>query len=456
MFGVSAKAAGAVLFFVAVSIVDTAIAGEYSYGFGYSAEYSDNPRLVPNAMEDELTHILNAGFSANQNSRELDLRAQASAAYRNYQHNVFADGSLFGFNGALVWKPLPDVLHWTIEDVYTQVAANATVADTPANRVNANVLSTGPDLFWRIGPVQTLQLGGRYASTEFDTTDDAMTASSNEADNTRETGTVRWFYRSSPTTTFSVGYLAEDVDFDASAASALDFRRYETTVGFVNRIARNSVTLDLGKTRIQRDSQPEIEGALVRLSWLRELTSDATFSVTASRSLSDTAEELLATVAEPSVGRPARREEPITTDAAGGTLVNTSDIFVSKQFMALYTRRSGNSLLSISVFRSKRFFEIDLASDEDAIGGSAEINRPLTDTLSASAAVRYVETTFPTLQREDETTTAGVALQYRLTRTLSSGLAYTRQSRSSSDPGSEYAENRAVLSLSYNSIPTRW
>lgn len=422
------------------------MAGEYTYNFAYAAEYSDNIRRVSMAEEDELAHVLSTRFSLTQNSRELDARAQATAAYRDYRHDTFADDTSFGLNGAVVWKPLPDAFHWTVEDVYTQVAADPTAADTPANRVNANVFSTGPDVFWRLSGVQTLQLGGRYAVSSFDKTEDTAAATgggSDESDNTRRSGTLRWLYRSSAVTTYSVAHSTESVEFDDPASANFDFRRYETTVGLINQIARNNVTLDLGETRIKRVNQPEIDGALARLLWIRQLTSDASFSLTASRSLSDTAEELLSAAGG-------------TGPTTGTISVSSSDVFVSKQANALYSRRSGGNTFSISAFQSKRIFEQSVANDEDSKGMNVEFTRLFTETVSGLVAARYVETLFPSLPREDKTKTAGVGLQYRFNRTLSGGLAYTWQSRSSTDPGAEYVENRAVLSLGYNSLPSRW
>lgn len=428
--------------YASATVVRPAIAADYTHTFAYSAEYSDNVRLARTDKQDELSHVLSAGFVVNQDSRELNARVQGRLAYRDYQHNTFADDTSAGLDGTVVWKPLPDAFHWTVQDVYTQVLADPTAADTPANRVNANVFSTGPDIFWRLSAVNTLQLGGRYALSSFDASEDTAAVSSAEADNTRRSGTLRWLYRSSPVTTLSATSSTESVEFDDPAESVFDFRRNETSVGLTNSIARNNITLDFGETRIKRKNLPEIDGASGQFSWVRELGSDATFSLTASRSLSDAAEELLAT----SGG----------TTSAPGTTVSSSDIFVSRQVNLLYSRRSAFNTLAFSLFRSERAFERTTTDNEESKGGNIEYTHIVSQAVSALMSVRYVETLFPSFPREDETTTAGLGLQYRLGRTLTGGLAYTRQSRSSTDSGSEYVENRAVLSLVYNRPVSRW
>src|ERR1051325_9526648 len=204
--------AAAVLVSAGTFYEKTAAAGEITYNASYAAEYSDNVRQTPTDHQEELAHALGAGLLANESNRELDMHAALTATYRDYQRNLFADGTTYGLNGTLVWKPLPEALHWTVQDVYTQGAFNGGQPDTPANRVNANVFSTGPDVFWHISAVQTLELAGRYAQSSFHATEN--TAGGTTFDNASRSGNARWFYHSSPVTTFSLSYLAESTTFD--------------------------------------------------------------------------------------------------------------------------------------------------------------------------------------------------------------------------------------------------
>ncbi len=434
--------AAVVLFSASPFLSRTAAAGDVTYNLSYAAEYSDNVRQTPTNHQEELAHALSAGMLFNETNRELDTHAQLSATYRDYQHNIFADSTTYGLNGTLVWKPLPEAFHWTVQDVYTQVGVNPAQADTPANRVNANVFSTGPDAFWRISSLQTLQVGGRYAESSFHAT--ANTVGAGNTDNTSRTGNARWFYHSSPVTTFSLGYLVESVAFDdPGGSSGLDFRRSEASVGLASKFARNNLTLDLGQTRIKRENQQEVDGALERLSWVRELTSDSTFSLSASRALTDAAAEVLATAGT-------------TAPAAGPATISTTDIFVAKELTALYSRRSGTNSFSLSAFRIERAFEITKQNDEDAKGADVAYTHTFSERVLGTASYRYVKTQFPALVREDQDRLAALGLQYKFTRTVSSGFAVSQLNHSSTLPGTDYVDNRAVLSVSYNSLPYRW
>ena len=326
---------------MSLAAIQAATGAEYSYTLGYAAEYSDNVRLVaPPNEEHEMIQVVNAGFHLEHVSRDVDARVLARAAYRDYRNGTFGDDTSLGVDGVVEWKAIPDAFHWTVQDVYAQLLANPTAADTPANRVNTNVFSTGPDFFWRLTSVHTLQLGGRYALSSFDATEDTATTSTTEADNTRRNATLRWLFRPSAVTTYYVGGLTERVEFDDTGLSDADFRRKEASVGLMSTIARNNLTVDLGKTRIRQRNGNEFEGGSGRLSWVRVLTSDSSITLRASRTLSDAADALLMTSGVPQL--------PSTT------AVSTSDVFLSKQATFLYSRRSVYNLFEISLFRNER------------------------------------------------------------------------------------------------------
>lgn len=420
----------------------TAAAGEYQYTLSYSADYSNNIGLAPTDEQDELIHVLDSNFILSQESRELDARAAARATYRDYQKNTFADQTTLGLDSEVTWKPLPESFQWVATDVYTQVAASPTLADTPANRLNTNVFSTGPDVFWRPDPVNTVQLGARYGSNTFSGTDNASLA--DDADNTRRTGTIAWSYRYSPVTTLSIGHSTESVRFsNPGIGTNFDFRTNQTTAGLVSQRETNTFALDAGETRLKRTGQPEIHGKLGRLSWKRQLSSDSAFSIIAARSLSDTAGQLLAG----SGG---------TTPIGAPLALSTSDVFTSKTATVLYSRGFGRGSLTLSAFRAERVFELSTADNDDARGATIQYTRSFSERLTSAAKFNYVRTLFPTITREDEDKAGTISLQYKLTHTLFGGVSVSRRIRQSTDPTAAFAENRVVLSLAYNSIPIRW
>jgi hypothetical protein len=420
----------------------TTVAGEYSYLLSYSLDYSDNIGLATIDETSELTHVLDSGFTLSQVDRDLDARVAARATYRGYQKNTFSDETTLGLDGALVWKPLPDSFHWVVNDVYTQVVADPTQANTPTNRANTNVLSTGPDFFWRPNPVHIVQFGGRYVLNTFSGTDNASV--SGNLDNKRSNGTLRWFYRYSPVTKLSLGHVTESVRFeDSGVGTNLDFRANETTVGIENRRSRNTFTLDLGETRINRSGQQEIQGKLGRLSWARDLTSGSAFSLTAERSLSDTTGELLAgSGGTPPVGAPLE--------------INSSDIFTGKSVSLQYSQRVGGGDLGVSAFRRERVFELATSNNDDAKGGSVQYSRLFSGRVSGAASLSYVKTLFPMPLREDIDRVATASVQYRFSRTVLGSATVGRRTRDSTTALTEFEENRVILGLVYNSLPIRW
>ena len=130
---------------ITANLMPIARAAETSSNAGYSLEYTDNARLIPNDKKDEWTHVLSAGLSYLENSKTLDARVRAQAAYRKYKNNIFSDDTVLGLNANLLWRISPDRFSWTLEDYLTQTAIQSLGPDTPSNRQQTNVFTTGPD-----------------------------------------------------------------------------------------------------------------------------------------------------------------------------------------------------------------------------------------------------------------------------------------------------------------------
>lgn len=415
---------------MAMCFAETVGALETNYTLGYAIEHSDNINLSPENREKEWISVPAVGVALREDTGALESRLSARAQYRDYLRDTFADETRFDLNGAAVWRPLPEKFTWTAEDFFTQTTINPLEPETPQNRQNTNVFTTGPDVFFHFGAVDTLQLGARYSDNRFETS---------ELNNTRSSASARWLHRTSATTTLSLNYEAQAVNFQDEISSQ-NFDRNDAFVGYNTRLARNVVLINLGKSVIHRENAEDVDGGLARVSWTRELTSTSTFSLAASSELSDIAQDILA-ARDRVVEGEVVREFP------------SADVFVTRSGSATYTRRRTYGADSVSVFGIKKEYEREVQNDEKSRGVDLRFGYDFSEHVSGNLGARYAKTDFPGVDREDTRKSVSLGVSYRVSRPIVAGFQIGKTVQDSTDPGQEYEEVRAIASIVYSSNP---
>jgi len=415
---------------ITANLMPIARAADATSNAGYSLEYTDNAQLAPNNKKDEWTHVLSAGLSYLENSRTLDARVHAQAAYRKYKNNIFSDDTVLGADANLLWRISPDRFSWTLEDYLTQTAIQSLRPDTPSNRQQTNVFTTGPDFKLRLSPVQVLQFGVRYTRNTYETSD---------VDSTRNSGTVKWIYQSSPSTTLSLNYDAQKVNYDNEILNP-NFDRQDAFLGIENRLSSNIFVLNAGATSIQREKVPDVDGSLARFSWTRLVSPVSTFALSISSELSDVGRQALA----------AGQTAPSNQQNVPGASV-TGDVFRTKNASVTFTHRRVFGSDVIGLFKSKSEYKLSHA-EEERKGGSFDISYELSGALAASVFARYVKTESAVVTPAAVFTDKNYGLRFsdRLTRNLSLGLVLSQNRRDHVDILQSYTERHAMLTLSYN------
>lgn len=414
----------------------TTWAADYGFGFGYTAEYSTNIARSPTDEQDEWTHSGLAGFTLLELTPDLGARVRAIGEYRHYAFDTFEDEAVGTVDGLIVWNIAPQQLTWTIEDAYRQVQVDPTQPNTPANRSASNAFSTGPDAYVRITSLDTLQVGGRYGS---------VWVADSTVDSASVIGYAGWLHTWTPTTTMSLNYLNGRVDNEDETVFP-DYTRQDGYLGLVRRQAVSELTLNVGITRIEPDGQPDKTGDLLNLTWLARLSSVSTIGITAHKGFTDTATGLLNAArqfTEPS--------EIATTPSALGVVVS-SDLFYERSIDATYNYTGSRFGWNVSGFWRELDFETQ-TEDREERGGGLQLRHSLTPDLDASLLGGMQRTEFYETGRIDNDRAYGARLTYRASLHTTIGFDVGHVSRDSSDPNASYDENRAMLSIYYNTNP---
>ena len=414
---------------LATNLVPASRAAETAVSVGYHLEYTDNARLAPNNPQEEWTNVLSAGVSFLENSASLDAKLQAQASYRNYKNNVFSDDTILGLGSSILWKISPDRFSWTIEDYLTQTLVQSLGPDTPSNRQQLNVFSTGPDFKVRLSPVQALQFGTRYTRNTYETSD---------LDNTRYAGELRWVYQSSPLTKLSLNYEAQTVRYDNSVINP-NFDRQDAYFQIENRLSRNIFILSAGATSIQRKNVPDEEGSLGRFSWTRLVSPVSTFNLSVASELSDVGRQALV----------AGQTASATPQSVPGTS-NTGDVFRKNSAIATFNHRRSFGNDSVGLFKEKDEYNLSPVVEERK-GGNINIGYEFAGTRAASVFARYTKTESnvksPATEYKDKI--YGLRFSDRFARNFTVGLELGRNKRDSVNILQSYTERHAILILSY-------
>lgn len=408
-------------------------AGELAYGYGYFGEFSDNIRRTPTNQQSEWINSLLAGVAYRDNGPELDAHVNAQAEYRDYMNGTYNNGPLFSADASLLWRIAPQRLNWVFVDRADQLTRDVTQPDTPDNWVNSNVLSTGPDLFFRLGPLNTLVFGLRYGRATY---------SDSNLDNNSLGGSASWQYIVNSEMTYSLNYLSQDVRYVDDILND----NYVHQDAFIEINKHNPVAsflLDLGVTKIRRDSVGESRGNLFRLAGTRHLTPSSSAGVLLASEYLDAGTVLLSTATSPTQPPGVLPTPPVTTEA-------TADIFHVRRVEMAYTSSDSSVGLNAQIYYRDIDYQIS-PQDRVETGGLAAVTYNLTGLVTTTAYGSHQNTHYLNFVRDDRANDIGVRFLYRVNRNISATLNAGVVWNSSSDPAYTFTDRRVLFSLQYSS-----
>ncbi len=411
-------------------------AAEFAYGFGYSAEHTSNISRVATNERGDLIHTLLAGAAYQDNGPELAAHIMGQAEMRYYQQDTLDDDTRYLIDASAVWTISPQQLTWTVEERRTQAVEDIRLADTPNNLTNVNVFRTGPDVYFRFGGGNTLQVGARAGKETF--------SGVGTGDNDRVSGLGRWLYAVNPSTTASLNYEAEKVDYDNDVAN-IDYTRTERFIRLESRRDPTQWTIDYGQTEVDRDRGLDLEGPLERVTVTHRISTTSSIGLIAARQFEDAGTVVLSTLTNPA--------SPTPTPAVSTAVpVASADVFEARRAEAFFLTNGSDWSTQWRIFG--RDYDYQLTDqDRRERGGRLEISHNPGGIVTTTLFGETMNTKFTDIVREDDDRTLGLRLRYRISRTLSAAVEGSRIARSSTDPTREYVDRRFLLGIYYSSGP---
>lgn len=405
------------------------------YGVDAGVGESDNVTLVPANKVSQTMAITDVDFVAKEQRRLLEVNATGKFSYLDYLQNAYSSQLIGRFDGEGKVAIVPGHLTWVLQDDYGQAAIDPYTAVTPTNMENINYVSTGPDLYIRLGAVSFINLSARYSNARYETS---------PFNSNRGLGSLAFGRDISAGATVSLNADFERVMFENTVVNT-DYDRTSAFGRYELHGARTDFEGDLGATRISRQGAPT-NGLLAKVQLRRKLSTAAKLTFTAGRELTDASSSFSA----------------LQTGTVGGGIIGTapsaltSSNYTSNYASAGWQYVRNRTTISLNARWEKDTYAGQPLLDVSRPNADCIVQRQLTRALSAQLLGHFYKTDYLNAAVASSTASSnyvdwqvGGALTWRHGRGLEVRLLYVHDSHAVSAGGSGYGENRVFLTVGY-------
>lgn len=424
----------AVLAFLALAGAP-ALAGEYSYGGGYSVTRESNPTRSPSAATADTYHVLFGGLAYEEHTVDVDAQFLAQAEQRVYQLNDNLNDTYLYFNGFGVWRISPQLFSWTLEDSHREARVDITQVDSPANRAQVNSLSTGPDLTLHFGSTDSSILGGRLGKLD----NDASGTTTNYL-----SAYARLFHQLSGQSTLSLHYESMHAEFEGVAAIYPTTDRTDLFVRFETRPLPNSFTLDIGSTNVDREGAESLNGRLTQVTAARQFTPESSLRLTYLSQFSDTYTDMIRSITTPTV--------PGDSVRIPGVDILTPDVYYNRRGDLVYASDNGSVVYALrAIARTVDYQSLNL--DFKEAGGRVDGLWRYSGLTHLYFMGRYARRDFRNFYQQDTDWETILGLRFNVNQNFSLSLEGGRQVHESTAPPGDILNTRVMLLLGYSTGP---
>jgi hypothetical protein len=430
------------------------------YGADVGLAETDNVTL---ASTDKITQTIattDFDFSVAQRSRLLDVFAKGDFSDLVYLQGAYGNEFIGRFDALSQVAIIPERLTWTLRDDFGQASLDAFTPVTPNNRQNINYVSTGPNLYLRLGGTGFVTATARYANAYYQTS---------PFDGNRGLLTLATGLQLSGSSLVSLNGAGERVLFDNTVANS-DFDRYSVYGHYEAHGARTNLAVNLGATRVDEnalaptttlvneppDSNNQVvvpvpghpamtnTDPLARLEFGRALSPSIKMTLTAGRELTDAASSFSSQQGS-IVSAISFAPTPLSTDSYVETYGSAAWQYVRHRTTVQLTGRWERD-------RYPGAPQFDYTNE----GVDFNVQRRLMTGLTAQLLGRWAKVDYPNAtvasnlgSPESTTKQIGAGLVWRHGRWLEVRLRYDHTSYSAAQGDFGYSENRVLLTVGY-------
>jgi Putative beta-barrel porin 2 len=416
----------------------------FNYGVDAGVGETDNVNLTHSDKVSQTLALADADIDIDQQRRLFSVDAKGTFNYLDYLQGAYSPELIGRFDGLGRISLIPGTLRWVVQDDFGQAQVDPFAAVTPTNRENINYLSTGPDLYLRLGSVGFVDMTGRYARTEYQVS---------PFDGQLLIGSIAVGRFLSSGSSLSVDGSAERSLF-ANTVLNNDYTRSSAYGDFEAQGFRTELGVNLGGTKVTQGTE-SITGPLAKLKLSRKLSAAAKLTFTAGRAITDgsTSFSSLQSGAISTIGTVggAGATGAVSTAPAPQTTANYTVTYTSLNWQ--YTRN--RTTVSASGQWERDTYDgqpsLDLARETAQFSIERQLNRHFSAQLLGS----LYRTDYAHTDYAETDGFLGFGITFREQKGLEIRLRYDHASRIASGlgAGSNYGANIVFLTVGYGSKP---
>jgi predicted porin len=414
---------------IALSIcTHSAFSFEYQIEAETALEHSDNARRSSTQERSDTEQRVELGVSLEEQSRHLSAVADYRARYSDYKKNVQEDESVIEGQAVVKWSPLPRTLAWDLFTSTRNLQRDRRQVDILSNREKRTIISTGPVFSARLSGVDTLQLSGRFTTTELEDSD--------QSENDRTSARADWIHKLSPTHSLSAGVEYAETDFDLNTLA--DIENNSAYLSFSSELSSSRLRIKAGYNESKRDSQDDVSGPLLEAS-VEYNPANQQISFVVVNLITDSTIGLGT--------NPTLIDENINSNDSS---FNDVDI-VERVYSEL--RYINNAVCNVCTFSGtviydKQDFDVQLR-DESSVSIELGAMYRFSSTLNAGLYLGRQSIDFEDVNREDDLDRIRIRVEYSATNLLTLYSQLLFEERQSTDNNADYDESAAVIGLRY-------
>jgi hypothetical protein len=390
--------------------------------------HSDNITRVESEQVDETLATIGARVDYTNTTRRLDADVNVDLDYVEYLDDTY-DGEVLGTADAnLNFGLIPERLTWQVQDSFGQAQSDPFSPVTPDNSENVNYFTTGPDLVLNLGSQNSMRLFGRYSTTNYEVTD---------LDGERLGGGLSLIRALSGASSVALNGTVEESEFDNPASSGYENRSASVSYDFTG--GRTTISSRLGYSWIELDDGTENGGELIELSVTREMSSSSSLAFSVGSQFSDAGNELRGFASGGGAG-----------GGGPGQIVASSDPFENRTASLDWNFQRNRTGISVGIAYDENVYEEQTQYDRTRISYHGNFSRQLRPTLTFMLAARFSEDEFDLSGLKFDDTHASASLTWGMSRHLGLRASVEHFARGSSQPGGDFDENRAFLTVTYS------
>lgn len=402
---------------------------EWGGSISIENEHSDNITLVENNEASD--NVTNVGASLDVESTGARHTANASYEYRKeyYSKDTFDENSILEGTLSLVGMLKPRRFHWFLNHTQENSITNSRDIDTPDNREQRSIISTGPQAFFYPSKRGTLQATARYSEVDLE--------ENSQNESKRAAGAILWSHILTKLTSLQVSANSEDVKF--VNINGADYKRHSLSIGLVGNRALFDYSFFVGGNEINPENGDNLSGKFVEAE-ISKTYRASTYSLSVSRELTDTVYgggdlDLTAggeTLAEANVGELGIIEQTeIVFSGTQSLLPSRLDVY----FDIAYEKDDSKDELTIDETR----YRVDL-------GARYTFNRSLDGFLNLESTTEEFHSD---PKQKDDNLRAEIGVVYRFSPRANLTCSVAHETNESNVQGADYEELSGVVSFAY-------